>query len=172
MILLTYDLGYENITWHSFSEWHRVGDAEDVGIKFTVINFGNKTIKYCIVSCAPINRVGDYVACSITNEVGKQFKMVGPIEPDASGEYTFEKAWYNKTIHDVKDIKVSVLYMDGSSESLTWEQIEQNVQTAMPRLQRIQEEQQSAKIVSTIKKIITIMLIIAAIAVLRSCGLW
>ena len=175
MFVLTYDLGYVDISWRSFSECHRLGNADDVGIKFTVMNFGEKPIKYCMVTCAPINRVGDYVACSITNEVGKQFRMVGPIEPGASGEYTFEKAWYNKTIHDVKDIKVQILYMDGSSETLTWEQILQNWQTAMPQITQLRQQQENqvmkSKAVGCIWGIIS-LLIVWALGAMLSGSIW
>jgi hypothetical protein len=142
MVLLTYRLGHNDeygISWYGGAN-----SAGNLGIKFTVINLGKKTIKYCIVTCAPINRVGDYVSCSITGEVGKQFKMVGPLEPGRSAESAFD-GWYNTGICDVKDIKVSILYMDGSSESPTWEQISKNVRLVQQRQQQLQEQEEKRR---------------------------
>lgn len=88
-----------------------------VGIHFQ--NDTQKTIKYAYFEVVPYNAVKDVQSCTISGKSLARLKLTGPIAPGKSHFIWWENTWYNKTITDLDLAKVEVLYMDGSSETLT-----------------------------------------------------
>lgn len=88
-----------------------------VGIHFQ--NDTQKTIKYAYFEVVPYNAVKDVQNCTVSGKSLARLKLTGPIAPGKSHFIWWENTWYNKTITDLDLAKVEVLYMDGSSETLT-----------------------------------------------------
>lgn len=88
-----------------------------VGIHFQ--NDTQKTIKYAYFEVVPYNAVKDVQSCTVSGKSLARLKLTGPIAPGKSHFIWWENTWYNKTITDLDLVKVEVLYMDGSSETLT-----------------------------------------------------
>ncbi len=117
------------------------------GVEIKCCNGTGKTIKYLIFTCIPYNQVNDAVSCNVTGAVAMRFKVTGPIAPCSDTSdclfIQIEDGWYNPTIKSVKITKVEILYMDGSSETLSEQQLAANMrvfnhqyQQQLPQLQR------------------------------------
>ena len=83
------------------------------GVYFSVWNPTKKTIKYVIADIAGINAVGD----RCTRE--QRCRGIGPIPPQASGEYEFNDALLDRNnIIDDLSVSFKVIYTDGSSKNV------------------------------------------------------
>lgn len=90
-----------------------------IDVVFGFTNTGTKTIKYASFYFIPYNSVGDAVTCSTRGESEQGAKYTGFVEPGASiYKVTFNNAWYNSTITQVKVSKVFVEYTDGTNETI------------------------------------------------------
>ena len=150
MFLLTGVLGHLETDYTDFGKlttWESGPNSADLfGIQFVANYQGDKTIKYCIITCVPINAVGDLVACTVTDAVEARCRVTGPIAAGVH-KWTFENGWYNPTIANVKITKVDIQYMDGSTETISGEKIEEDVRAAVE--QHNQQQQQNGCYVAT-----------------------
>ena len=110
-------LGHTNEYGYWMSGPNLVGQ---IGVKFNV-RYEGKTVKYCRITCSPINAVGDYVACTMTGKIEVELSVTGPI---TSGYYGWiYDGWYNSNIDDVCIEKVVLQYMDGSEQTISGEKV-------------------------------------------------
>ena len=95
-----------------------------IGIRFSFAYEGPKTIKYCTFTFVPVNAVDDVVACTRTGKVELEIQITGPLK---SGRYfARSEGWYNRTIRDVLSPRVDIQYMDGSTETISGDQVYEN----------------------------------------------
>lgn len=88
-------------------------------------NTSSKVIKYATFEVVPYNAVDDVVYCEIRGHSNFRALDTGPFKKgqgNASGVY-WENAWYNSTIKYVKLEGVDIEYMDGTTISLTGEDL-------------------------------------------------
>ncbi len=136
MLLLSPELGHRTIDdWKSGPSFTGSFD-----VMFHLDYHGGQAIKYCIISCVPVNAVGDIVACTMTNAIERRLEITGPINP-GSDVYGFKNVWYNPTIAKVNITKVEILYMDGSSESISGQKMVED----MRRWQQQKQQEQQLK---------------------------
>lgn len=145
MFLITsYSLGHSGI----YDDWVEGPNSAGLfGIQLNVLYRGGKTIKYCLITCVPINAVGDCVACLSRRYVEAEFKITGPI---TSGTYTwtFDDGWYNSTIDSVNFEQVELQYMDGSTETISAEKLENDLRYTIEqqkRQEKLQEQYRRQK---------------------------
>ena len=95
------------------------------GVDYTIAayNNSNKTIKYVYYTVYAINRVNDMVKDDITNEYFIKLKETGPVEPNKIFGGTFKAIMYNYSANDIILSKVTIEYMDGTTKTLTGNQI-------------------------------------------------
>lgn len=81
------------------------------GIDFGIFNPTNKCIKYVIVSCQPVNGVGDVTGYE------KTCRGIGPVDAHNYASWSFDDVFYDKN-DIIDDLKVSfrVIYSNGSSK--------------------------------------------------------
>ena len=148
MFLITsYQLGHPDMyRWRRpevYSDYWDEGPSSSglFGLRVNVLYRGGKTIKYCLITCVPINAVGDCVACLKRGYVEAEFKITGPI---TSGTYTWtvSDGWYNSTIDSVYFEKVELQYMDGSVETITGEKLTEDLQKAVEQQKRQKRQEQ------------------------------
>lgn len=98
----------------------------DLFIGFT--NNSDKIIKYIYFKATPYNAVGDSVKCDIKRESTTGVKDTGPYQKgegilgDNSGYW--QCVWYNYSIETVQLNEIKIEYMDGTSVTLTDEDLE------------------------------------------------
>ena len=88
------------------------GDATK-GIDFTIFNPTNKTIKYVVAVCAPVNGVGDVMGYE------KTCRGIGPVAPHHYGSWSFDDVFLdrNDIIDDLRGY-FRVIYTNGSSKNI------------------------------------------------------
>ena len=94
----------------------------DYRLSFT--NMSSKTIKYLYWYGNVYNAVGDKVACEIRDTYQFSGKDTGPIEAKDYSLGTWECIIYNWSARIMKLSKISIIYMDGSSKTLSAQEIE------------------------------------------------
>lgn len=77
------------------------------GYRISFFNTAKKTIKYVWLTLSGYNPVKDLVS-------SKTVQCVGPIEPDANGEYSFNYVWKTDLVETVKLTNIKIQYMDGT----------------------------------------------------------
>lgn len=87
------------------------------------VNKSKKTIKYFDWEGSAINAVGDEVACDIRNTYYFQGRDTGPIKPGKTGGGTWDCAWYNWTAKKLKINHINIIYMDGTTETISESEI-------------------------------------------------
>ncbi|WP_231464786.1 hypothetical protein [Pedobacter sp. Leaf132] len=98
-----------------------LSDSDDdyvTGIRFSVFNFSKKKIKYVYATVSAINPVGDLVSKKVATGVG-------PILAGESASYSFDNLFFSRVAERVKISVLKVLYFDGTSKTLTQQQITQ-----------------------------------------------
>lgn len=100
--------------------------ADGVDLHIVWTNKSDKEIKYAYFTVVPYNAVGDIVTCDITGESTFIGKETGPFRKGEGRDdsWRFECAWYNNTIDYVELTEISIDYIDGTSETLSGDQIE------------------------------------------------
>lgn len=85
------------------------------GIKYRFYNPTNKTIKYLIAHCYPINGVGDVMGYP------QNCRGIGPIASHDFGEIAFDDVFEdrNDVIDDIS-VYFTVVYKNGSSKDIKW----------------------------------------------------
>jgi len=85
------------------------------GIKCRFFNPTNKTIKYVIAHCYPINGVGDVMGYP------QNYRGIGPIASHDFGEFTFDDVFEdrNDVIDDI-GAYFTIVYSNGSSKDVKW----------------------------------------------------
>ena len=85
------------------------------GIKCRIFNPTNKTIKYVIAHCYPINGVGDAMGYP------QNCRGIGPVAPHDFGEWTFDDVFEdrNDVIDDISAY-FTIVYSNGSSKDVKW----------------------------------------------------
>lgn len=85
------------------------------GIKCRFFNPTNKTIKYVIAHCYPINGVGDVMGYP------QNYRGIGPIASHDFGEFTFDDVFEdrNDVIDDISAY-FTIVYSNGSSKDVKW----------------------------------------------------
>ena len=85
------------------------------GIKCRFFNPTNKTIKYVIAHCYPINGVGDVMGYP------QNYRGIGPIASRDFGEFTFDDVFEdrNDVIDDI-GAYFTIVYSNGSSKDVKW----------------------------------------------------
>lgn len=85
------------------------------GIKYSIFNPTNKTIKYVIVHCAPVNGVGDVMGYP------QNCRGIGPVGSLQAGEWSFDDVFEdeNDVIDDLRAY-FTVVYKNGSSKDIKW----------------------------------------------------
>ena len=102
-----------------------------ISVQGHLVNTRSKTIKYATLSFEPLNRVGDPVECEVHHHRTAELKITGPIEPGKQQLFIGEDLWFNPSITSVKVTKIDVIYMDGTTETIGRNDIEQyNLPTA------------------------------------------
>lgn len=88
------------------------GDATK-GIDFTIFNPTDKTIKYVVAVCAPVNGVGDVMGYE------KTCRGIGPVAPHNYGSWSFDDVFLdrNDIIDDLRGY-FRVIYTNGSSKNI------------------------------------------------------
>ena len=94
-----------------------------IGVRHTVYNASDKSMKYITFVYVPYNRVGDPVASKVGGDVEARGKLTGPLEPNGKANVEWKILWYNPTIAEVKLKEVIVQYMDGTEETIKGEDI-------------------------------------------------
>jgi hypothetical protein len=93
--------------------------TDGTSFKIEFYNPTKKTIKYITTTIVGYNPVGDRVYNSRKQSYNCQVKSVGPIEPEASGSYSFDYVWFTDMVETAKIISIVVQYMDGTTKTLT-----------------------------------------------------
>lgn len=102
--------GLSIVKWSVYDE----SDYTDgTGIRFTFYNPTKSMIKYITITFVGYNAVDDPVGRALTK------KCIGPIEPDESGEYQFEYAWFTDIVEYAKIRSIKVDYKNGTSKTIT-----------------------------------------------------
>ena len=107
--------GYRNGSSGFFSGPNSAGGLD---VKGTIVNTGEKTIKYITIYFQPFNAVGDAVGCDVHNVSERGLRCTGPIAPNGTHDFWGENHWYNHSIKTVKVTKAAIQYMDGSEETI------------------------------------------------------
>lgn len=89
----------------------------DYSLGFT--NMSNKTIKYLYWYGSIYNAVNDKVDCSIRGTYFFSGKCTGPYAPSDYCEANWDTIIYNWSAKEIKFSKITVMYMDGTSVSLS-----------------------------------------------------
>lgn len=100
--------------------------AGGVELYFNFTNNSEKTIKYVNFGATFYNAVGDVVTCRIKDDTINYCQETGPYEKGEglSGSNWYWGKFYSWDISSVKLVYLSIDYMDGSSVTLTDDQIE------------------------------------------------
>ncbi|ERS09626.1 hypothetical protein Q673_16395 [Marinobacter sp. EN3] len=93
--------------------------AGGVGAKIGFTNISNKSFKYVEFYAVPYNKVKDVVYSEIGDESLKILKYTGPLKPSEYYYGSWANVWYNNNIVCFEVEKVKIIYMDGSVEQLT-----------------------------------------------------
>ena len=110
-------LGTETFVYHPNS-------AGGVDVRLNYKNDSQKIIKYVWFTVAPYNQVKDLQCCSITGKTEVRLKETGPVGPGAGrSKRRWENVWYNNNISFTWLKKIEIEYMDGTTETLTGDQI-------------------------------------------------
>ena len=88
-----------------------------LGMRTIFYNASGKDIKYVTFTYAPYNQVNDIVTDQYGGTIVSK-KHTGPIESGAMSIATFDGIWYDDTITEIILEKVSIDYMDGTSEEI------------------------------------------------------
>lgn len=96
--------------------------AGGVSVKIRFRNDTQKVIKYITFITIPYNAVNDVVSSQFDSQQGR-LQATGPIDAGKTSEFYWENCWYNSTIVEAKIAKVEILYMDGTKETLSGNQI-------------------------------------------------
>ena len=88
-----------------------------LGMQTIFYNASGKDIKYVTFTYAPYNQVNDIVTDQYGGTIVSK-KHTGPIESGAMSIATFDGIWYDDTITEIILEKVSIDYMDGTSEEI------------------------------------------------------
>lgn len=85
------------------------------GIKYSIFNPTNKTIKYVIVHCAPVNGVGDVMGYP------QNCRGIGPVGSLQACEWSFDDVFEDKN-DVIDDLRAyfTVVYKNGSSKDIKW----------------------------------------------------
>lgn len=101
--------------------------AGGVSLFIGYTNMSDKVIKYCTFTVEPYNKVGDEVECDIRGYSTYRARDDGPHAKGEgiSGDYSWywENAWYNWSISEVRCSYIYIEYMDGTTESLSGDEI-------------------------------------------------
>ena len=105
------------------SKWH---DNEAFnsyfGVKTYFYNASNKDIKYVTFTYVPYNKVNDAVTDEFgISEVSK--KVTGPIAADSLNGVIFDGLWKDSTVYSIKITKISVIFIDETTETIDFENI-------------------------------------------------
>ena len=85
------------------------------GIKYCIFNPTNKTIKYVIVHCYPVNGVGD------TMGYPQNCRGIGPVGAHEVGAWSFDDVFTDRNdVIDDLSVSFTVVYKNGSSKSVKW----------------------------------------------------
>ena len=100
--------------------------AGGVELYINFINNSDKTIKYITFGVSFYNSVGDIVTCKYKQDTINYCKDTGPYEKGEglSGTYWHWGDYYNWDIKSVKLVSVEIEYTDGTSKTLTNDEIE------------------------------------------------
>ena len=164
MFVLECSLGHSDFEGYWINGTDSGGRAE---VLVRIFYNGSDPIKYCKFSCSPVNRVGDYVACSITGKVKTEISITGPIVASPYFQtYRIEDVWWNTDIVKVRYGDAIVQFMDGSTETVSWEKMKKYLPLA-------EKEEADAKFKDRIKSclftFIAILCIALPILIFRSC---
>lgn len=88
--------------------------TEGTSFAVEVINPTNKVIKYVWFTIVGYNAVGDPVVDRMRGTSSITVRGIGPIAPDASGEYSWKYLWHTDLVETFKLSRIKVQYMDGS----------------------------------------------------------
>ena len=121
-------IGHEELKFSSsgssYNGWSSGPNAANgVGVKHDIYNGTDKIIKYVTFVYTAFNAVGDPVQCQIKNDSDVSCKLTGPFNPDNTASVAWDCLWYNPTVHKVKIKEVTVIYMDGSEETIPGDEI-------------------------------------------------
>lgn len=86
---------------------------------FYYTNRAKKTIKYLYVNGTVYNAVNDPVYCEIHRTSSFSGKDTGPVDPGKSGGGCWENIIYNYSANSLKVTSVKIVYMDGSSVTIS-----------------------------------------------------
>jgi hypothetical protein len=103
-----YGLAIPNWSVYDMSEY-----TDGTGIKFSFLNPTKKVIKYITINFQGYNAVDDPVGKTLTK------RCVGPIEPDETGTYEFDYAWFTDVVEYAKIKSILVQYKDGTSKTIS-----------------------------------------------------
>lgn len=88
------------------------------GVQFTIDWYYRneiKDVKYIYFTVIPYNNVGDFISCDIAQHSKFTGKVTGPISSRKQlYSHTWENAWYNNTVSNIKIVKIKVIYEDNS----------------------------------------------------------
>ena len=108
----------------------RPNSAGGVDVRVEFINTSGKTIKYISFGMTPHNSVGDAVKDRISKRSTINVQDTGPIQAGQSNTYAkpmeqpksdgvWRNTWYNHTIKCASIDRVTIEYMDGSTQTVT-----------------------------------------------------
>lgn len=123
--VISYDWGHEGLVNSSYdgslvNGWisHQANSAGGVSVKFSVENFGTKTVRSYSIYFTPYNGAYEPVRCTVTNLCTKGVSGHDSLGPNGIGSNKlFENAWYNHSIRSVSIDHIDVTYTDGTTES-------------------------------------------------------
>lgn len=99
---------------------YRVYDVSEytqgTGFRFSVLNPTKKVIKYVSATVIGLNAVNDPVRSPRGTSV--TVRGIGPIEPNESGEYSFDYVWHTDVVESARLVSLKVEYMDGTSRMI------------------------------------------------------
>ena len=121
-------IGHEELKFNSsgssYNGWSSGPNAANgVGVKHDIYNGTDKVIKYVTFVYTAYNAVGDPVFCQIKHENEVSCKLTGPFNPDDRASVSWDCLWYNPTVHKIKIKEATIIYMDGSEETIPGDEI-------------------------------------------------
>ena len=112
-------------------KYKNVSALGGVSIELIYRNLSDKTIKYIDFEVTPYNAVGDVISGDFDGKTTVLLNKVGPIGPGERRDTTWENIWYNSTFRCFELNSVEITYMDGSTGTLSKEEIDRTWLNAM-----------------------------------------
>ncbi len=92
--------------------------TDGTGVRVSIANLSNKTIRYITFSYIGLNAVDDPVR-DLKGPPVRRLRGIGPIEPRSIGSYEQDYAWMTDVVERSRLVRIEIEYMDRTKKVLT-----------------------------------------------------